>query len=140
MSQPTIKKSTNVKATGGKKKDKKKVLTSARLVITAMYNNTIVAITDLSGNVVTTSSCGRFYKNSKKSTPHATQVVLKNIVDALGSYGINTLQIEFNGNGPARDMTIFLQGIQTNGITVTSIKDNVSVPYNGTRQRRAKRN
>lgn len=121
------------------KKKKIQATTKAIFYINAGINNTIVSLTDLSGNVIAQMSCGKLgFKNSKKSTPYAHQKVLEIMINqAHDVYGVREIKIVIRGYGQAREMLMFLQN---NYISIESITDNTNLPYNGVRQPRERRN
>lgn len=111
------------------------------LYIKAGLNNTILSLSDLSGNVVvqvSSGTCG--FKHCRKSTPHAIQVVIKTMMNKIVERNVKSLNIVITGKGAARDAFIFILQAYSSYFSVESISDMVSVAYNGVRQRRARRN
>ncbi len=128
---------------GGKKKKRKK--TGPRIVngkghahIKATYNNTIVTITDLSGNAIIWSSAGKCgFKGPKKSTPYAAGVIVKSIVDYAKQCGIREVDVFVKGVGSGREAAI--RALGANGIQVASIRDVTGTPHNGCRPPKPRR-
>ncbi len=106
--------------------------------IQSTFNNTIVTITDVSGNVVAWSSAGvRGFKGSRKSTPFAAQMAAENAGRKAMEHGMRTLEIEVRGPGSGRESA--LRALQAAGFTVTSIRDVTPIPHNGCRPRKRRR-
>ena len=116
---------------------KKKHLTAGIAHINASFNNTIVSITDMQGDVVAWSSSGsNAFKGSKKSTPYAAQVTAEKAVKKAMEYGLKTVFVKINGPGNGRESA--MRAI-SHLVTVTSIKDVTPVPHNGCRPRKQRR-
>jgi small subunit ribosomal protein S11 len=130
---------TAVKPSKSKRKVKAKASVShARAYIQATYNNTIVTLTDLNGNVLSWSSAGSCgFKGPKKSTPYAASVVVKNALDKAQAYDIKEVNIYVSGVGQGREGAI--RAFQSNNIGVLSIKDCTPIPHNGCRAPRPRR-
>ncbi|MCD8209624.1 MAG: 30S ribosomal protein S11 [Coprobacillus sp.] len=115
-----------------RKKKIKRSFTHGVAHIHATFNNTIVTITDSSGNVLTWSSAGALgFKGSKKSTPFAAQQAAEAAAKAAFDQGIRTIDVEVKGPGPGREGAI--RSLAVAGLQVTSIKDCTPVPHNGCR-------
>lgn len=129
------------KATKAKDKAKKKALkgiTSGVAHIKASFNNTIVTITDATGNVITWSTPGMVgFNGSKKSTPFAAQVAAADAARRAKDLGLRTVEVLVKGPGAGRESAI--RALQANGLTVTSIKDVTPLPHNGCRPRKKRR-
>ena len=103
MSKEDIKKKSKFK---NKKKEKKNV-TSGKAFVNATFNNTIVSITDKSGNVLSWSSAGsKGFKGSRKSTPYAAQVAADDAAIKASEYGLKTIDVEVKGPGSGRETAI----------------------------------
>ena len=103
------------------------------------YNNTIVSITDMAGNVVTWAnpgSCG--FKGSKKSTPYAAGVASEKAAKAAFDMGMRKVQVRIKGVGPGRETAI--RSLQAAGLEVTAIIDETPIPHNGCRPPKRPRN
>lgn len=106
--------------------------------ISATFNNTIVTITDLQGNVISWSSSGAHgFKGSRKSTPYASQVTAEHAGKIAQSHGMKTLSVVIKGPGSGRESA--LRALQSIGLVITSIKDITPVPHNGCRPRKKRR-
>ncbi|MFJ1521950.1 30S ribosomal protein S11 [Spiroplasma sp. ald] len=114
-----------------KKKVKKNVLKGIAH-IHSTFNNTIVTLSDESGNVISWASAGAMgFKGSKKSTPYAAQMVAEAAGKASQEHGMSSVQVEVKGPGPGRDAAV--RSIQAIGLEITSIKDVTPIPHNGAR-------
>jgi small subunit ribosomal protein S11 len=134
-----VKKEAPVVATpaAGKKK-KKKFIPHGRAYIQATYNNTIVTITDPTGNVVTWSSAGRCgFKGPKKATPYAASVIVKEVAEKAKTMGLRSVDVFVKGVGSGREGAI--RALNANNINVQSIKDITPIPHNGCRPRKVRR-
>ncbi|EKE07169.1 MAG: 30S ribosomal protein S11 [uncultured bacterium] len=128
-------------ATKKVKKAKKKSLRSVshgKAYIQATFNNTIVSITDQNGDVLGWSSAGRVgFKGPKKSTPYAAGVVVKEVAEAVKSFGIKEVNVFVKGIGGGREGAI--RALNSNGIQVLSVKDITPIPHNGCRPPKRRR-
>ncbi|MBL7053610.1 30S ribosomal protein S11 [Patescibacteria group bacterium] len=121
-----------------KKKNIIKNIRKGQVHIKATYNNTIVSITDQSGNVVAWASAGKLgFKGPKKATPYAASVIVKHAIDKAKEYDFKDAQVFVKGVGMGRESAI--RSIYANGINILSIKDVTSIPHNGCRQRKPRR-
>ncbi len=124
------------KKTGSKKK---KSVTTGVIHIYASFNNTIITISDLQGNVISWSSAGKHgFKGSRKATPYAAQVATGAAVDlAVKNHGLNTVSINVTGPGVGREAA--LRAIQAAGLNATVITDRTYHPHNGCRPAKRRR-
>jgi len=121
----------------GKKKEKKSI-TEGVAHIQSTFNNTIVTITDLSGNVVAWSSAGlQGFKGSRKSTPFAAQMAAEDAVRKAKEQGMRKVQVYIKGPGAGRESA--LRSLQLAGLTITVIRDVTPVPHNGCRPPKRRR-
>lgn len=121
-----------------RKKKIKRTVPVARVCISASENNTIVTITDLDGNTIGGSSCGRAgFKGTRKSTPYAAKVAAEQAVESVQGYGVESANVFVKGMGPGREQSI--RGIQGAGINLESIVDTTPIPHGGVRPRRRRR-
>ncbi|MGA2526335.1 MAG: 30S ribosomal protein S11 [Smithellaceae bacterium] len=121
----------------GKKKEKKNI-TEGVAHIQSTFNNTIVTITDLSGNVVAWSSAGlQGFKGSRKSTPFAAQMAAEDAVRKAKEQGMRKVQVYIKGPGAGRESA--LRSLQLAGLTITMIRDVTPVPHNGCRPPKRRR-
>ena len=122
-----------------RKKKAKINCTEAEAHIHATYNNTIVTISDKSGNAISWSSAGRIgYKGSKKKTPFAAQMSSEAAAKAAMDSGVKKVEVHVKGLGSGRESAI--RALQTAGLEVTSIIDETPVPHNGCRPPKRPRN
>jgi small subunit ribosomal protein S11 len=106
--------------------------------IRATFNNTVVSITDVRGNVVAWSSAGRAgFKGSRKSTAFAATVVGQDAAGAAAARGISEVEVRVQGAGSGRESAV--RALQTSGLAVTMIKDMTPIPHNGCRPRKRRR-
>jgi small subunit ribosomal protein S11 len=121
-----------------KTKKVKKNVQSGIAHIHATFNNTVVTVTDVSGNVVAWSSAGvRGFKGSRKSTPFAAQLAAEDAAKKAQEHGMRTLEVEVSGPGSGRESA--LRSLQAAGFTITSIRDVTTIPHNGCRPRKRRR-
>ena len=126
------------KAATPKKKKVKRTVTTGVAHIHATFNNTIVTITDLSGNVLGWSSSGaNGFKGSRKSTPFAAQVAGETAARKAKEMGVRTVTVLIKGPGSGRESA--LRALHNSGLQVTLIKDITPVPHNGCRPRKSRR-
>ena len=112
-----------------------KTLTEGRIYILATFNNTVITITDTSGNVVAWSSTGKVgFKGSRKSTPFAATQAITPAVDTAKGMGLRQAAVYIKGPGPGRDAA--LRVLRTIGIKVTEMLDVTPIPHNGTRAKK----
>lgn len=106
--------------------------------ILATFNNTIVTITDRSGNVIVWSSCGSSgFSGSKKSTPFAAQVAAENAAKKALEHGMKTVEVTVKGPGSGRESAI--RALQAAGLSINMIKDVTPIPHNGCRPPKRRR-
>ena len=128
------------KKTGGRRSAKKviKNIPYGQAHIFATFNNTIVSLTDQSGNVVTWASAGTVgFKGSRKSTPYAARMAAQNASEASQQHGMKEVDVFVKGPGPGREAAI--RAIQASGLKVRSITDVTPVPHNGVRPPKKRR-
>jgi small subunit ribosomal protein S11 len=114
------------------KKKIKKNVQSGIAHIQATFNNTIVTITDVGGNVVSWSSAGaRGFKGSRKSTPFAAQLAAQDAAKKAQDHGMKQIGVEVNGPGAGREAAI--RALQASGLKITMIRDVTPIPHNGCR-------
>ncbi len=126
------------KAAKGKKKAKRRLLQEGKAYIQASYNNTIVTITDMNGEVIAWSSAGsNGFKGAKKATPYAAQVSAENAITKAKVYGLERIHVFIKGVGTGREQSI--RGLQAGGVNIESITDLTPVSHNGCRARKSRR-
>ncbi len=106
--------------------------------ILATFNNTIVTITDRTGNVVVWGSCGSSgFSGSKKSTPFAAQVTSEAAAKKAIEHGMKTVEVYVKGPGSGRESAI--RALQAAGLTISAIRDVTPIPHNGCRPPKRRR-
>jgi len=106
--------------------------------IRATFNNTIITITDLSGNVISWSSAGaQGFKGSRKSTPFAAQVAAEKAAIKAKEMGMRKLEVHVKGPGAGRESAI--RSLETAGMEISVIRDRTPIPHNGCRPRKRRR-
>lgn len=126
------------KATSKSKKKKKISLVKGVIHILSTFNNTIIVVSDKSGNAVATNSAGSSgFKGSRKSTPYAAQVATEKVMAKAKEYGLAEAEIIVKGIGSGRESAI--RAIIASNIKISSIKDVTGIPHNGCRPRKARR-
>ena len=128
----------NEKKSSDKKKSKKNYGQNGVVHIKSSFNNTIITISDVSGNAVSWSSSGSMgFRGSKKSTPYAAQIA----TDAAGKkaydVGLRKLDVLMKGPGSGRESA--LRALQNIGFIINNIKDVTPLPHNGCRPKKKRR-
>lgn len=122
------------------KKHKKifRKLTHGRIFVHATFNNTIVTVCDLKGEVLCWSSSGTVgFKGSRKSTPFAASVAAKEAVKKARAHGIKDVDINVKGPGAGKESAV--RSIKTEGLNILSITDLTPTPHNGCRPKKRRR-
>ena len=120
------------------KKKVKKNVQSGIAHIQSTFNNTMVTITDVSGNVVAWSSAGvRGFKGSRKSTPFAAQLAAEDAAKKAMEHGMRSISVFVKGPGSGRESA--LRALQSAGFRITLIRDVTPVPHNGCRPPKRRR-
>ncbi len=116
----------------GKKKERRTVPHGVAH-ITSSFNNTIISITDMQGNVVSWASAGNVgFKGSRKSTPYAAQQAAEKAArQAVDTFGMRKVDVRVKGPGSGRATAI--RSLQANGLEVNGIRDVTPIPHNGCR-------
>ena len=116
----------------------KKNISSGIAFVQATFNNTIVTITDDSGNVIAWSSAGsKGFKGSRKSTPYAAQIAADTAATQAQVHGLKTLTVKLKGPGSGRETA--LRALQSRGFRILSIKDVTPIAHNGPRPPKKRR-
>ena len=122
----------------GVKKKEKRIVPSGVAHIQATFNNTVVTIADLEGNVVCWSSAGSLgFKGSRKGTPFAAQQAAVTAANRAREAGMRSLEVNVKGPGSGRDSAI--RALQTAGLEVRTIRDVTPIPHNGCRPPKRRR-
>jgi small subunit ribosomal protein S11 len=126
-------------ATPPSKRKKSKIkVARGRIYVQSTYNNTIITVTDLIGNVIGWGSSGRTgFKGSKKSTPYAAQRTMEDTISRVKDTGINEVDVFVKGIGTGRESAI--RALQGSGLAILSIKDQTPIPHGGVRPKKARR-
>lgn len=121
-----------------KKKNEVKVTSSGRVYITATFNNTLVTITNATGDVVGWSSSGASgFKGTRKSTPFAATTAMEGVAKKAVEKGMKTVDVFVKGPGPGREAS--LRGIRSAGLSISMISDLTPIPHNGPRSKKRRR-
>ena len=122
----------------GRKKKAKKVDVSGVAHIKSSFNNTLITITDMNGNVVSWASPGTMgFKGSRKSTPFAAQVAAETVGKSAAECGVKNIEVRIKGPGPGRESAV--RALNAAGFKITSISDITPVPHNGCRPPKKRR-
>jgi small subunit ribosomal protein S11 len=120
-----------------RKKTKKNILNGI-VHIQSTFNNTIITITDVSGNVISWSSAGaRGFKGSRKSTPFAAQVAAGDAAAKAMEHGLKNVSVLVKGPGAGRESA--LRALASAGLKISLIRDVTPIPHNGCRQPKRRR-
>lgn len=127
-----------VKKTVRKKRRERKNIESGQAHIQASFNNTLVTLTDRSGNAISWSSAGSLgFKGSRKSTPFAAQMAAETAAKGAIDQGLKTVEVYVKGPGTGREAAI--RALQAAGLEITMIKDITPIPHNGCRPPKRRR-
>jgi small subunit ribosomal protein S11 len=122
----------------GRKKKERKNIQDAIAHIQSTFNNTIITITDVSGNTLAWSSSGcQGFKGSRKSTPFAAQLAAENVARKVLEYGVKNLDVYVKGPGSGREAA--LRSLQVMGFNIKLIRDVTPIPHNGCRPPKRRR-
>jgi len=131
-------KAEKISTTKKNKKSVKKNITTGIASVYATFNNTIITISDDSGNVIAWSSAGsKGFKGSRKSTPYAAQIAADHAAAKAQEHGLKTLSVMIKGPGSGRETA--LRALQARGFKILSIKDTTPMPHNGSRPPKKRR-
>lgn len=123
-----------------KKKTKKikKQIQKGRATVKCTYNNTMVSISDSSGNVLGWATSGLLgFKGAKKATPYAATQVVGTVSEKVRKYGIRELEVYVRGVGSGREASV--RALANNGFDLVLIKDITPIPHNGCRPKKPRR-
>ena len=128
---------TAIAAAPKRRKSKVKVA-RGRIYVQSTYNNTIITVTDTTGNVIGWGSAGRTgFKGSKKSTPYAAQKTMEDTIARLKDTGLNEVDVFVKGIGTGRESAV--RALQGSGFNILSIQDQTPIPHGGVRPKKARR-
>jgi small subunit ribosomal protein S11 len=106
--------------------------------VKATFNNTVISICDMNGNVICWDSAGSIgYKGSRKSTPFAAQKAAESVAAKARKLGVKEVEIRIKGPGSGRESAI--RSLQAAGLDIKSIEDNTPLPHNGCRPPKKRR-
>lgn len=121
-----------------RKKGAKVKVTKGKVYVQSTYNNTIITITDMTGNVISWGSAGLAgFKGSKKSTPYAAQRTMEDTIQRVKDRGLQEVDVLVKGIGSGRESAV--RALQSSGLTVLSIKDQTPTPHGGVRPKKVRR-
>lgn len=122
-------------------RSKKKIIQpvpKGRIYIQSSFNNTLISITDQSGNVLSWATAGSSgFKGTKKATPFAAQNAIKKALEAASPYELKSVQIFVSGVGSGRDAAF--RALSSTDLEIISIKDITPLPHNGVRAKKPRR-
>lgn len=134
-------KATSTKKTGAKSKRNrsKRIVTHGCAHIFASFNNTIVMISDLTGNALTIASAGSCgFRGGKKGTAYAAQIATNQAINqAINSFGVKKIDVFVRGVGQGRDSAI--RTLLNKGLQIDTLTDKTTIPHGGVRPRKARR-
>jgi small subunit ribosomal protein S11 len=126
------------KKTGRRKRRERKNIERGQAHIQASFNNTLVTLTDMSGNTLAWSSAGSLgFKGSRKSTPFAAQMASEAAAKSSMEHGLKHVEVYVKGPGSGREAAI--RALQSAGLEITMIKDITPIPHNGCRPPKRRR-
>ncbi|MBC7966198.1 MAG: 30S ribosomal protein S11 [Planctomycetaceae bacterium] len=121
-----------------KKKKIRRNVNKGIVYIKATFNNTIVTMTDATGDVICWATAGTVgFKGSRKSTPFAAQRAAETVAEKAAKVGVRELEIRVKGPGAGRESAI--TGLQASGMAIKSIEDITPLPHNGCRPPKRRR-
>lgn len=121
-----------------RKKKEKKNIPNGIAHIQATFNNTIITITDVIGNVIAWSSAGTAgFKGSRKSTPFAASQAAEDVAKKAKENGMKNIEVLVRGPGSGREAAI--RSLQSSGLNISMIRDQTPIPHNGCRQPKRRR-
>lgn len=126
------------KKKGSRKKKEKKNILNAVAHNKASFNNTIITISDVSGNVISWATAGgQGFKGSRKSTPFAAQLAAEDAAKKAMEHGVRKVEVLVKGPGIGRESAI--RALQATGLDITLIRDVTPIPHNGCRPPKRRR-
>lgn len=121
-----------------KAKKVEKRITHGRVYVTATFNNTIVTLTDETGNAIAWGSSGASgFKGARRATPFAAISAMETVAQKAKGLGMTSCEIYIKGPGSGRDATI--KSLKSAGINITMIADVTPIPHNGPRAKKRRR-
>jgi small subunit ribosomal protein S11 len=121
-----------------RKRRERKNIERGQAHIQSTFNNTIITLTDMTGNAIAWSSAGNCgFKGSRKSTPFAAQMAAEQAAKAAMDHGLKTVEVYVKGPGAGREAAI--RSLQAAGLEINAIKDVTPIPHNGCRPPKRRR-
>ena len=125
-------------ATGRQKPKEKKNIAQGIAHIQSTFNNTIISIADVKGELVSWASAGTVgFKGTKKGTPFAAQIAAEDCVKKAQEHGLRSVEVYVKGPGSGRESA--LRALQAAGLNISFIKDVTPIPHNGCRPPKRRR-
>ncbi len=126
------------KIIGSKNKKAEKKVTAGRVYVTATFNNTLVTLTDASGNTLAWGTSGASgFKGARKATPFAAISAMETVANKAKVMSMISCEVYIKGPGPGRDATV--KALRSAGINITMIADVTPIPHNGPRPKKRRR-
>ncbi len=124
-----------LKAVTGKKSRR---VQEGRVYVNSSYNNTVITVTDMQGNVIAWASAGSIgFSGPKKATPFAASKIVGVLSEKMKNIGMNTIEVVLKGIGGGRDSSV--RSFMNQGFNVTALKDVTPIPHNGPRPKKVRR-
>ncbi len=121
-----------------KEKTVEKKVTSGRVYVTATFNNTLITLTDTSGNTLAWGTSGTAgFKGARRATPYAAISAMEKLAQTAKGFGMSSVEVYIKGPGSGRDATI--KALRGAGINITMIADVTPIPHNGPRPKKRRR-
>ncbi|RQD71536.1 MAG: 30S ribosomal protein S11 [Tindallia sp. MSAO_Bac2] len=121
-----------------RRRKEKKNIERGQAHIQSTFNNSIITLTDTSGNTIAWASSGQLgFKGSRKSTPYAAQMAAEAAAKSAMEHGLKTVEVFVRGPGSGREAAI--RSLQAAGLEVSMIKDETPIPHNGCRPPKRRR-
>lgn len=131
-------KKVQLKAQNKKKVTEQKQVSTAKIYVTATFNNTLVNLTDQLGKTLAWSSSGASgFKGARKATPFAAITAVEKVASKAKGFGVSSVEVFIKGPGPGRDASI--RALKNAGLNILMIADVTPVPHNGPRAKKRRR-
>ena len=120
------------------KKKLKTGISTAIIYLQASFNNTLIYLSDINGNILTWCSSGKLgFGGARKATPHAATQVMLNIIEKMKDIGVQEVTVKTNGVGTGREAA--LRALASSPVNIKTIVDLTPMPHNGPRPKKARR-
>lgn len=121
-----------------KQKITEKKVSSGRVYVTATFNNTLITLTDTSGNTLAWGTSGTAgFKGARRATPFAAISAMERVAQKAKEFGMSSVEVYIKGPGSGRDATI--KALRGSGVNITMIADVTPIPHNGPRPKKRRR-